>query len=56
MSDSQKYAGSRKGDALVAKMQHYLAGRIEHGTSLPTPQQALGMAQKALGRAAGHGY
>jgi len=52
----QKYAGSRKGNALVAKMQHYLAGRIEQDAALPTPQQALGMAQRALGRAAGHGY
>jgi len=52
----QKYAGSRKGNALVAKMQHYLAGRIEHDTAIPTPQQALGMAQKVLNRAAGHGY
>jgi len=40
---------SRKGDALVAKMQHDIAGRIEQEAALPTPQQALG-------RAAGHGY
>jgi len=40
---SEKYAGTRRGDALVEKMHRHLADRLERGEAIPSPQQALGM-------------
>jgi len=38
---NEKYAGTRRGDALVKSVHHRLANALERGTSIPNPQQML---------------
>jgi len=47
---SQTYSGSRRGNAIVARMHRDLANRLEHGASIPTRQQAFKSIANALDR------
>jgi len=42
--------GGRSRTALISEMRQYLGNRIEHGKTIPTPQQAMKMVSNALGR------
>jgi len=54
---SEKFSGTQRGDAMVAKMHRHLAKGLEQGSSIPSPQQAFGMvALEIRRRAHGQGY
>jgi len=50
---SQRFSGSQRGNAIVARMDRYLANQLERGASIPTPQQAFKYIANAMSR--GHG-
>jgi len=47
---SQHYSGSRRGNAIVARMHRDLGNRLERGASIPTRQQAFKSIANALDR------
>jgi len=47
---SDRFSGSKRGNAIVLKMQRNLAHRLEHDLPLPNPKQAFGMIANALER------
>jgi len=47
---NDRFSGSKRGNAIVLKMQRNLAHRIEHDSPLPNPRQAFGMIANALER------